>query len=103
MKKKNTLLLFLCLFSLWAVAQEKKPVKIACVGNSITYGSGIKNQFQNSYPGVLSQLLGEGYDVRNFGSFVIFWHFSRISLPLNWERMTVNPGIGVMEKILRRI
>ena len=45
MKKKNTLLLFLCLFSLWAVAQEKKPVKIACVGNSITYGSGIKNQF----------------------------------------------------------
>lgn len=51
MKKKNTLLLFLCLFSLWAVAQEKKPVKIACVGNSITYGSGIKNQFQNSYRG----------------------------------------------------
>lgn len=67
MKKKNTLLLFLCLFSLWAVAQEKRPVKIACVGNSITYGSGIKNQFQNSYPGLLSQLLGEGYDVRNFG------------------------------------
>ena len=46
MNKKNTLLLFLCLFSLWAVAQEKKPVKIACVGNSITYGSGIKNQFR---------------------------------------------------------
>ena len=67
MRRKNTLLLFLCLFSLWAVAQEKKPVKIACVGNSITYGSGIKNQFQNSYPGLLSQLLGEGYDVRNFG------------------------------------
>ena len=67
MNKKNTLLLFLCLFCLWAVAQEKKPVKIACVGNSITYGSGIKNQFQNSYPGLLSQLLGEGYDVRNFG------------------------------------
>ena len=39
MNKKNTLLLFLCLFCLWAVAQEKKPVKIACVGNSITYGS----------------------------------------------------------------
>lgn len=67
MKRKSTLLLLLCLFSLWAVAQEKKPVKIACVGNSITYGSGIKNQFQNSYPGLLSQLLGEGYDVRNFG------------------------------------
>lgn len=46
---------------------REKIVKIACVGNSITYGSGIKNQFQNSYPGLLSQLLGEGYDVRNFG------------------------------------
>ena len=98
------------------MAQEKKPVKIACVGNSITYGSGIKNQFQNSYPGLLSQLLGEGYDVRNFGisarvllnkgdhpymheqKFRDLWHFSRISLPLNWERMTVNPGIGVMER-----
>jgi len=44
MNKKNTLLLFLCLFSLWAVAQEKKPVKIACVGNSITYGSGVSEQ-----------------------------------------------------------
>ena len=67
MRRKSVLLLWLCLFSLWTVAQERKIVKIACVGNSITYGSGIKNQFQNSYPGLLSQLLGEGYDVRNFG------------------------------------
>ena len=67
MRRKSILLLWLCLFSLWAVAQERKIVKIACVGNSITYGSGIKNQFQNSYRGLISQLLGEGYDVRNFG------------------------------------
>lgn len=67
MKKKNILLLCLCLFCLYATAQEKRPVKIACVGNSITYGAGIKNRFQNSYPGILSQLMGEGYDVRNFG------------------------------------
>lgn len=66
MRRKSVLLLWLCLFSLWAVAQERKIVKIACVGNSITYGSGTR-QFQNSYPGLLSQLLGEGYDVRNFG------------------------------------
>lgn len=67
MKRKSISLLLLCLFCLWGMAQEKKTVKIACIGNSITYGSGIKNQFQNSYPGLLSQLLGEGYDVRNFG------------------------------------
>lgn len=47
--------------------REKGPVRIACVGNSITYGAGIRNNFQNSYPGILSQWLGEGYDVRNFG------------------------------------
>lgn len=67
MKKRSVILLVLCLFCLWSVAQDKKTVKIACVGNSITFGAGIKNRFQNSYPGLLSQLLGEEYDVRNFG------------------------------------
>ncbi len=67
MKRRSLILLVLCLFCLWGMAQEEKIVKVACIGNSITYGSGIKNKFQNSYPGLLSQLLGEGYDVRNFG------------------------------------
>lgn len=67
MKKKNILLICLCLITLCVAAQEKKPVKIACVGNSITYGWGIKNRFQNSYPGMLSQFMGKEYDVRNFG------------------------------------
>ena len=67
MKKRNILLICLCLISLCVAAQEKKPVKIACVGNSITYGWGIKNRFQNSYPGMLSQFMGKEYDVRNFG------------------------------------
>lgn len=68
MKRRITIgLLLLFISCLWAVAQEKKIVKIACVGNSITFGSGIQNRFQNSYPGILSQWLGEGYDVRNFG------------------------------------
>ncbi len=48
-------------------AQEKAPVKVACVGNSITQGVGVKNMFQDSYPGVLAQWLGKGYDVRNYG------------------------------------
>jgi len=42
-------------------------VKIACIGNSITYGSGIENREQNAYPAKLDSLLGEGYEVRNFG------------------------------------
>ncbi len=56
-------LLACLLFSPDAVAQ----IKVACVGNSITYGSMISNREMNSYPAQLQGLLGEGYEVRNFG------------------------------------
>lgn len=42
-------------------------MRIACIGNSITYGFGIDSVEQNSYPAQLQQILGKGYDVRNFG------------------------------------
>lgn len=41
-------------------------IRVACIGDSITYGSGIKDKTKN-YPSVLGALLGEEYDVRNFG------------------------------------
>lgn len=66
---KKLLLTFffsLLLFTVFA-EQNSETIKIACIGNSITYGSGIKNRYQNSYPRILSQMLGKGYDVRNFG------------------------------------
>ncbi len=43
-------------------------IKVACVGDSITYGYGISNWKENNYPTVLQNLLGEGYHVANFGS-----------------------------------
>ena len=43
------------------------PIRVACVGDSITYGSGVENREQNAYPAVLGRLLGERYEVRNFG------------------------------------
>ncbi len=42
-------------------------VRVACVGNSITYGAAIDDRSLNSYPAVLERLLGEDYDVHNFG------------------------------------
>ena len=42
-------------------------IKVACIGNSVTYGYGIENPDANSYPAVLQQKLGDKYDVRNFG------------------------------------
>ncbi len=41
--------------------------KIACVGDSITFGSGIPAREKLSYPSQLGALLGDEYEVRNFG------------------------------------
>jgi len=58
-------ILTLLLVSLHPAAAQK--VKIACVGNSITYGSGIENRDQFSYPAQLQRWMGDLYEVRNFG------------------------------------
>jgi lysophospholipase L1-like esterase len=42
-------------------------IRVACVGDSITYGSGITDREQNSYPAQLGRLLGQKWEVRNFG------------------------------------
>lgn len=62
--KKILLALFVIFVSHLRAAE---PIRIACIGNSITYGATIANRFQNSYPSILQQMLGETYDVRNFG------------------------------------
>ena len=46
---------------------EDGQIKVACIGDSITYGHGISNWPENNYPAVLQRLLGDGYHVRNFG------------------------------------
>lgn len=55
-------LLFLCSH---AFAQNK--IKVACIGNSITYGLGVENRDENAYPSKLQKLLGNDYVVENFG------------------------------------
>ena len=62
---KRLLITLLLALPLMAIAQEK--IKVACVGNSVTYGYGHKNPAETSYPTQLQQLLGEEYEVRNFG------------------------------------
>lgn len=42
-------------------------VKVACVGDSITEGAGLKKQSETGYPVVLNQLLGKHYQVMNLG------------------------------------
>ena len=47
---------------------KEGQIKVACVGDSITYGHGVENWKKNNYPAQLQELLGEDYHVANFGS-----------------------------------
>ena len=53
------------------IAQTSTPepgqIKVACIGDSITYGHGIKNWPKNNYPVLLQELLGDDYHVQSFG------------------------------------
>lgn len=44
-----------------------EKTRVACVGNSITYGMMLADPATESYPAQLQQILGDGYEVGNFG------------------------------------
>ncbi|WP_034040496.1 GDSL-type esterase/lipase family protein [Wocania ichthyoenteri] len=64
MKVYLKLLVFLILLG---CKPETQPLKIACIGDSITYGAGVSNRENNAYPKQLQAMLGEDYQVKNFG------------------------------------
>ena len=43
------------------------PIRVACVGDSITFGAGVQDRDANNYPAVLGKGLGQQFVVRNFG------------------------------------
>lgn len=49
------------------ISRSDKYSKIACVGDSITYGYGASDRNTKSYPALLQGMLGSRYTVRNFG------------------------------------
>ena len=64
---KKHILLFLTIFlsTLNIYAQQK--TKVACIGNSVTFGYGHENPAVTSYPSQLAVMLGDDYEVGNFG------------------------------------
>lgn len=44
-----------------------RKIRVACVGNSVTYGYLLPDREQNAYPSQLQALLGDTYEVGNFG------------------------------------
>jgi len=59
-------LVFIAL-SLGAGSAEAEKIRVACVGDSITFGAGINDRDHASYPAVLQRLLGPTCEVKNFG------------------------------------
>jgi len=49
------------------LAQTTQQTRVACLGDSITHGARIASRERNAYPAQLEYLLGEGFEVRNFG------------------------------------
>lgn len=46
---------------------SKKQKRVACIGNSITYGMTLNDRKNTCYPAMLQNFLGENYEVKNFG------------------------------------
>ena len=95
---KRIILALLLALPLLATAQEK--IKVACIGNSVTYGYGHKEPAKTSYPTQLQQLLGEGYEVRNFGhsgaTLLSKGHRPYINLPEYKAALEFAPDIAVI-------
>jgi len=51
------------------IQQEKysETIRVACVGDSITYGASIKYRLRDCYPAQLQRMLGGKWQTRNFG------------------------------------
>ena len=56
--------LIICFYLRVGFSQE---IKVACIGDSVTFGTGISNRDSLSYPSQLQRALGERYQVGNFG------------------------------------
>lgn len=67
MLRRTLLRLLPVAFATIALSQAAAaPLKVACVGDSITAGSGVKDKTK-TYPKQLGGLLGDKYEVQNFG------------------------------------
>ncbi|WP_372949744.1 GDSL-type esterase/lipase family protein [Mariniphaga sp.] len=80
----------------WGKVSEK--IKVACIGDSITFGARLDNPEEESYPARLQKLLGGKYLVENFG--VSSCTLIRKGIPTVWTQLSkikeANPNIVVI-------
>jgi lysophospholipase L1-like esterase/pimeloyl-ACP methyl ester carboxylesterase len=64
---KTFIMSFLFCIAVNSHAQVTNKIKVACIGASITEGAGLENKQSQSYPAQLQTMLGDGYEVVNYG------------------------------------
>ena len=68
LKRNLPLFVFLIsIFSQFELAAQKNAIKVACIGDSVTAGYLLSDAVKESYPSQLQILMGEKYEVKNFG------------------------------------
>ncbi|RAJ88051.1 lysophospholipase L1-like esterase [Chitinophaga dinghuensis] len=67
MKKRSSLFLLLALLLFPSTVTAQRKIIVSCLGTSITYGAGMYNREKNNYPQQLQYLLGNNYEVHNYG------------------------------------
>ncbi|SIS96075.1 GDSL-type esterase/lipase family protein [Belliella pelovolcani] len=67
MKFQYFLILSLAVISLKMNPAFAQKTKVACIGDSVTFGYGISERDSLSYPSQLQRMLGDAYEVGNFG------------------------------------
>lgn len=89
--------IWLCAIAITAFAT---PVRVACIGNSITYGYGIADRDSLSYPAQLQRMLGPDYEVGNFGhsgaTLLRHGHRPYTALPEWRQALEFHPDIAVI-------
>ena len=98
---KVIILATLLLLSLSSISGQ--TIKIACVGNSVTYGMGIVNP-EERYPAQLQVMLGDEYEVGNFGhsgatllknGYRPYWNLPEFKEALDFEADIVIIHLGL--------
>lgn len=76
------------------------PKRVACVGNSITYGYLLENRERDAYPSQLARMLGPDYEIGNFGhsgsTLLKQGHRPYMSLPEFKAALEFRPDIAVI-------
>lgn len=82
------------------ISASHSEIRVACLGNSITAGSGLDRPASDRYPAVLEQLLGTGFKVGVFArggmclqrhAEVSFWYSNHFR-----DAWKFNPDIVVL-------